>query len=200
MKVRAMLSQELHDKAKATKADWSETGTFRSKGTADLPHEESLPVPSHSEFGSVPLRTSIIEVVPPNTAAKTSGNEAIPSGLTDEQETEKHPVQSVEMQIIDKAVVKEESVDHAKHRHLSGSTPKIEDDADDWLREESSEMVGTSGTTMHIRNDEDVSFSDLEEDDGDEPTSYKEVILGSDASTKDSRDWVQFKKGSSDSV
>ncbi|KAF2295614.1 hypothetical protein GH714_033307 [Hevea brasiliensis] len=204
VEARAMLSHELQNKAKATKPGWSGIGTSRSTGTADLPNEESLSVPSHAEYESVPLKTSI-EVGHPTILANTSGNEAIPSGIVDEQETEKHPVLSTEMQIIDKAVVEEESVDQAKHRHLSSSSSKVldekfEDDADDWLKDESSEMVGTSGSTMHIGNDEDVSFSDLEEDDGDVPTSYKKVTSGSDASTKDSRDWVQLSKGSSDSV
>ncbi|KAJ9170539.1 hypothetical protein P3X46_018640 [Hevea brasiliensis] len=205
VEARAMLSHELQNKAKATKPGWSGIGTSRSTGTADLPNEESLSVPSHAEYESVPLKTSSIEVGHPTILANTSGNEAIPSGIVDEQETEKHPVLSTEMQIIDKAVVEEESVDQAKHRHLSSSSSKVldekfEDDADDWLKDESSEMVGTSGSTMHIGNDEDVSFSDLEEDDGDVPTSYKKVTSGSDASTKDSRDWVQLSKGSSDSV
>lgn len=205
MEARAMLSQELQSKAKGTRVDSSEIGNSRSKGTADLPYEESLSVPSRAEYESVPLKTSVIELAPSTTVAETSGNEAIPSGIAYERETEKHPVLSTEMQIIDKAVVEEESVDQAKQRHLSSSIPKIldekfEDDADDWLKEESSGMVGTSGSTMYMENDEDVSFSDLEEDDGDVPTSYKKVTLGSDASRKDSRDWVQLSKGSSDSV
>ena len=49
-------------------------------------------------------------------------------------------------------------------------------------------------------NEDDVSFSDLEEDDGDVPTSYKKVQYGSDSSTKESRDWVQLSRSSSDST
>ncbi|MCD7471033.1 hypothetical protein HAX54_011313 [Datura stramonium] len=40
-----------------------------------------------------------------------------------------------------------------------------EEDADDWLKEENTEITGTSKTSMSFEDDEDVSFSDLEEDD-----------------------------------
>ncbi|XP_050206930.1 uncharacterized protein LOC126656404 [Mercurialis annua] len=196
MEARAMLSHELQRQVKPTKAGWSDFDS--TKESADLPHQQSLSVPSRLEFESVPLKTSIM--------AKTSGNAAVPSVFVDEQETEKHPVQSKEIQIVDKAVVQEEPVSLTKDPSSSTSTSKIpdencEDDADDWLKEESSEMVGSSGTTIHIENDEDVSFSDLEEDDEEVPISYKKVTSDrSDSSPKDPRDWVQLSKSSSDSV
>ncbi|PSR87912.1 Protein PRRC2A like [Actinidia chinensis var. chinensis] len=77
---------------------------------------------------------------------------------------------------------------------------KYDDDGDDWLKEESSEIIGTGGTTIPIENDEDVSFSDLEEDDGDVPTSDKKVTYGSDSSVKESRDWVQLSRTSADAT
>jgi hypothetical protein len=93
---------------------------------------------------------------------------------------EKHPVESTQMQIIDKYIVEEEKVNQAKHQHSSSSSSRIldekfEDDGDDWLKDDSSEMIGASGASMPLGNDEDVSFSDLEEDDEDEPTSYTKV-------------------------
>lgn len=75
---------------------------------------------------------------------------------------------------------------------------KFEDHDDDWLKEDNSEeVVGVSGSTKHLENDEDVSFSDLEEEDEDMPTSYKKVTSVPDSSIKDPRDWVQL---SGDSV
>ena len=77
---------------------------------------------------------------------------------------------------------------------------KYDDDGDDWLKEESSEIIGTGGTTIPIENEENVSFSDLEEDDGDVPASDKKVTYGSDSSVKESRDWVQLSRTSADAT
>jgi hypothetical protein len=175
-----MLSHELQNKAKAKSTpDWSGVDTSNVK--ADLPHEESLSVPSRAKSESVPIMTSGIEAVSPTLAAKTSDNEAAPSFVSVESETEKHPVESTQMQIIDKSVVEEGKVDQTKHQHSSSSSSsgileeKFDDDGDDWLKDDSSEMIGASGASMPLGNDEDVSFSDLEEDDEDEPTSYTKV-------------------------
>ncbi|KAL9675533.1 hypothetical protein QQ045_003735 [Rhodiola kirilowii] len=56
-----------------------------------------------------------------------------------------------------------------------------------------------SGINIPITNDEDVSFSDLEEDDTDIPADTKKATYTSDSSTK-SRDWVQLSRSSSDSA
>ncbi|KAE8715750.1 C2H2 and C2HC zinc fingers superfamily protein [Hibiscus syriacus] len=149
--------------------DHSESGT--SIIEVDLPHEESLSVPYSAHSKSVPFKESETEV------ATTSVAVEIP--------IEKHPVQSTEVQVIDKYVIEEEPIKEAKHQHsTSGSSvvsiEKYEDDADDWLKEETSEAVRTSATTVPFDNDEDVSFSDLEDED-DVPISYKKVSSGSDS-------------------
>ncbi|KAH6803598.1 hypothetical protein C2S51_031845 [Perilla frutescens var. frutescens] len=110
-------------------------------------------------------------------------------------------VQRDEIQIADKPVIEEKHVGQVKDQHLgSGSLnvsgEKDEDDADDWLKEETSEMGDAVGKTIPIENDDDVSFSDLEDDDGDVPTSHRKSNYSSD---KDSRDWVQLGKSSPDS-
>ncbi|GMJ03859.1 hypothetical protein like AT3G49800 [Hibiscus trionum] len=136
---------------------------------------------------------------------KASGNEEDATDVAVEIETEKHPVQSAEMQVVDKSVIEEEPMKDIKRQHsTSGSSgvsiEKFEDDTDDWLKDESSEVGGRSATTIPLGNDDDVSFSDLEEDtDDDVPISYK-VASGSDSSTKESRDWVQLGRSSTDSV
>ncbi|KAH0995917.1 hypothetical protein GBA52_019781 [Prunus armeniaca] len=91
------------------------------------------------------------------------------------------------------------AVDLETEKHTVQSNEKYEDDADDWLKEGTSEIDGVGGTSIPIENDEDVSFSDLEDDDGEAPSSYKKVTSGSDSSTKDSRDWVQLSRTSADS-
>ncbi|XVF61391.1 hypothetical protein PTKIN_Ptkin08bG0125600 [Pterospermum kingtungense] len=190
VEARAMLMQGLQFRAKTKMAeDCYESGT--SNITAELPCEESLSVPSPSL--SKPL------------LPKASGTE-VATTVPDEIETEKHAVQSAEMQVVDKSVIEEEPMKESKHQpSTSGSSgvsvEKFEDDGDDWLKEENVEGVGTSATRIPLGNDEDVSFSDLEDDDDDDvPISYKKGTSGSDSSTKDSRDWVQLGRSSTDSV
>ncbi|XVE92355.1 hypothetical protein REPUB_Repub01dG0089900 [Reevesia pubescens] len=128
---------------------------------------------------------------------KESGSEVAATTVPVEIETEKHPIQSTKVQVVDKSVIEEEPAKKTKHQHSTScssgvSIEKFEDNGDEWLKEENSEVVGTSATTpIPLGNDKDVSFSDLEEDD-DVPISYKKVTSGSDSSTKDSRDWVQL--------
>ncbi|KAI3722708.1 hypothetical protein L2E82_33750 [Cichorium intybus] len=89
-------------------------------------------------------------------------------------ETVKHPIESDEIKIVDKSVIQEETHDPTKG--------KDEDEADEWLKEESSEV------TISIQNNEDISFSDLEDDDDDDgniPIHYKK-------DTKESNEWVDI--------
>ena len=189
MEARAKLTQELHSRTKAKPEPESE-GSY-SKETTNPPHEEHTSVPSSSQSESAPLKTSAIE---PATSMVAS-----------DFVTEKHTVLSTEAQIVDKSIVEEGPVKEVKNQYSpSGSSAqtldeKYEDDGDDWLKEESSETVGAGRAAMPLVNEDDVSFSDLEEDDGDVPTSYKKVTYGSDSSAKDSRDWVQL-SSSSDSA
>ncbi|KAE8735893.1 hypothetical protein F3Y22_tig00000329pilonHSYRG00391 [Hibiscus syriacus] len=185
---REMLMQgsQYQEKVKVVE-DHSESVT--SQMAVDLPCEESLSVPSSTQYEAVLL--------------KASRNEDHAIAIAIEIETEKHPVQSAEMQVVDKSVIEEESMKEIKHQHsTSGSSgvsiEKSEDDADDWLKEEISEVGNRNATTIPFGNDEDVSFSDLEEEDV--PISYKKVTSGSDSSTKESRDWVQLGRSSTDSV
>lgn len=153
--------------------------------------EQHLSVPSDDQPKSEPLQISVVEAAP--TAAAAS-----------DVEMEKHPVQSTEIEVVDKSVVEEAPAKPSAQQSLSIPTNKYvdntEDEADDWLNEEDdSEIAGVSGTSMPAANDDDVSFSDLEEDDGDVPVNYKKVASGSDSSTKDSRDWVQLGRSSPNS-
>ncbi|KAL1144514.1 hypothetical protein V6Z11_A11G237400 [Gossypium hirsutum] len=176
---REMLMPGLQYRAKVEVVeDHSERDT--SKITADLPCEESLSLLCSSQSKVVLL--------------KATRSEEGDTAIVVEIETEKYPVQSGEMQVVDKFVIKEEPTKVIKHQHsTSGSSrvsiKKFEDDAYDWLEEKTSEAFGRSATTILLGNDKDVSFSDLEDDDDDSvPISYKKVTSGSDSSTKDSRD------------
>ncbi|OWM82085.1 uncharacterized protein LOC116208128 [Punica granatum] len=188
---RAMLMQELQSRNKAKlELDTSASGTSVTEVTVSS-CEEHLSVPSSTDSKSVQVQPS------PAGPTNATGSTVV--------ETDKHPVQSNEIKIIDKSVVDEGPPKQTKYEHShSGSSPrafddKYEDEADDWLKEETSEISEVKGTTVPIDNDEDVSFSDLEEDDDDAPASYKKVAYGSDSSAKDSRDWVRLGGSSDDS-
>lgn len=192
VEARAMLSYELKKGAnEKQESDPSGNGTIYAKGIADSPKEQHLSVPPSVQSDLVPPHTSTIRSAPQPVAV--------------DLETEKHTVQSSEIQIIDKPVIEEGPLKETKFQQpLSNSSSKVadekyEDDADDWLKEETSEIDGVGGTSIPIENDEDVSFSDLEDDDGEAPSSYRKVTSGSDSSTKDSRDWVQLSRTSADS-
>jgi len=104
-------------------------------------------------------------------------------------ETVKYPIKGDVIQIVDKSVIQEESCDGK--------------DEDDWLKEESSEVV-TNRVAIPIENNEDVSFSDLEDDDGDDngniPIHFKKATYAYDSTTKDTRDWVTDSGKNSDSL
>lgn len=169
VEARALLTQELQNKTKGKpEQDWAGMDTSYSNDIAESRHEKGILVPSDSQAEYVQL-------------------EPTTSTMDADFETEKHAVQtqSTEIPIIDKSVVEEGPTNWAKDKKLQsdssfrGFEEKYEDDGDDWLKEESTEIIGASGTTtVPVENEEDVSFSDLEEDDGDVPTTYKKVTYG----------------------
>ncbi|GFY99434.1 BSD domain-containing protein [Actinidia rufa] len=149
LKARASLTEELQSRTKSKpEQDWSRGDTPCSNDISNVPHKKSDSVPFNAQSESLSHETPAIK---PATSL-----------LDADFETEKHPVQSTEIPIIDKSVIEE--------------------------RPQSSEIIGTGGTTIPIENEEDVSSSDLEEDDGGVPTSDNKVTYGSNSSTKESQD------------
>lgn len=116
-------------------------------------------------------------------------------------ETEKHPVESTEVKIIDKSVVIEEDPPvQSKSKDLQADVYSVlkQKDVnyeDDWLEDETGEASGSVENAVPLGNDEDVSFSDLEEDDdhGIE-TQTKAISESTPTQVKESRGWVQLNK------
>ncbi|MED6141322.1 hypothetical protein PIB30_102258 [Stylosanthes scabra] len=113
-----------------------------------------LSVPTSIQQESLPQQTSVVE--------------AAPSSVVSHVEMDK-PVQCNQVQDTKKSMVKEAPVKPSIEQSSPSSVDKISDDLDeddDWLKEDdTSEMAVHSGTSNPIANDDDVSFSDLEEDD-----------------------------------
>ncbi|XP_068656216.1 uncharacterized protein [Aristolochia californica] len=177
VEARAMLLQELQKRTKPKAVDAESASGVSSPYAKDVAEE---PRP-------------ITEITPVRTSAFESTSSTI------DFETEKHPVESTEMRIIDKSVVEEGPSSHSGHKDVYAKSsllnPKDDDDGDgdDWLQEDNGEM---GGQPVSLGNEEDVSFSDLEDDDdGSPPTSARTVTDASDSS-KGSRDWVQLSKNS----
>ncbi|KAL3525581.1 hypothetical protein ACH5RR_013953 [Cinchona calisaya] len=185
VKARALLSLELKNRTKAKLPDCSVEGSTDVQDSSSNQHEEPPSVPTKTDHN-----------VMPETPFPESGT----STAKAEHEMEKYPVMSTEIAIVDKSVIEDKYVDQAKDQNRVVDSYNVlvendEDDADDWLQEEISE-VGASGGTIPVESEEDVSFSDLEEDDGDVPPAFKKTSYTSD---KDKRDWVQLRKTSADS-
>ncbi|KAK9678452.1 hypothetical protein RND81_11G212400 [Saponaria officinalis] len=194
MKARAMLTQELQNRGKSRKPD-SGTGKF-SVDSSETSHEEQLSVPVVDQSEYVP-----VEII---------SHDQAPS-VTHDVEVDKHPVAVAEEPITEKKAIEEvpvkptvnEKSTPTTSKSVVSSDEKDEDDADEWLKEEDEErpFTGTSYPLGH--DDEDVSFSDLEEED-DAPASYKKV--GETSSTmkkssevsnrtlknKESNDWLDI--------
>ncbi|KAE9603633.1 putative BSD domain-containing protein [Lupinus albus] len=85
-----------------------------------------------------------------------------------DNETEKHTVESSETRFIDKSVIEESPTGNKdiKCGHYSQIIIQDYDDDDEWP-DEDSDLGGYSRTTLPMVDEEDISFSDLEDDDYD---------------------------------
>ncbi|OIV96392.1 hypothetical protein TanjilG_09819 [Lupinus angustifolius] len=146
MAARAMWMQELHKQMKPDVESFRISSTY-SRDTAQ--HNDFIPSLSDGAYsGDMPQWTHEYE-------ARTADNE-----------TEKHMVESSETLFTDKSVI-EENLSGNKDLNCGRSSQVIiqdYDDDDEWP-EEDSDLGGYSGTILPMVNEEDISFSDLEDDD-----------------------------------
>ncbi|CAH8364064.1 unnamed protein product [Eruca vesicaria subsp. sativa] len=160
---------------------------------AMLSHELGEINRSYVEGESSEANAVVVEPLAVSLVAETVNQE--------EYETDKHLIESNEIQVVDKAVIEERnsSTDSSSSSRFinvrAEDVEEEEEDADDWLNDEetsepSSAVERGGASTKHPlgEDEEDVSFSDLEEDDeeGDVPVSSKKSTNSS------SPDWVQI--------
>lgn len=161
MEARAMWMQELH---KQTKPDPDWFGSARVKDGDNALHEDF----EHARTFDF-AQTTI---------------------MTTDYETVKHPIVSTEMHFVDKSAIEEKTVIKTEDKdvQLIGSSlrtvvPNYEEDEDDWLNEEDSDLGGYK-TIIPVGNEEDISFSDLEDDASSSiPVKSKRVSEGTDTKT-----------------
>ncbi|KAK9219385.1 hypothetical protein WN943_008029 [Citrus x changshan-huyou] len=154
MEARAMWMQELH-KQRKPESNWFERSTSYMNDHENVLQEDLVPTSSR--------RTP--EIMSPRMYAA----EPTTSTMTTDCETEKHPIESTEVQFIDKAVIVEKQVVAEDKNLLVGRSSKIqipnyEDDYDDWP-DEDSDLGRQNETAICVGNEDDISFSDLEDDD-----------------------------------
>ncbi|KAE8731311.1 protein PHLOEM PROTEIN 2-LIKE A10-like [Hibiscus syriacus] len=91
------------------------------------------------------------------------------SCITTDFEIENHPVESIDMPFVDKPVIVEktgftiEDKEYEVCPSSKTSVPKFEDDEIDWPEDDESEFGGYRGAEICVENEEDFSFSDLED-------------------------------------
>ncbi|XP_020884750.1 uncharacterized protein LOC110229306 [Arabidopsis lyrata subsp. lyrata] len=173
----------------------------RAMLSQELQKRNKLPVEEGNAVIVEPLTVPPYEPSPESGTVKT-----VNPVESSDVETDKHPIESKEIQIVDKSVIEERSTSTASSSRFINVQvdDEEEDDADDWLNDEETSSVsvfeGRSTSNHHPlgEDEEDVSFSDLEEDENGEAdvkVSYKNITnSGSDSSDKNSPDWVQLKE------
>lgn len=154
MEARAMWMQELH-KQRKPESNWFERSTSYMNNHENVLQEDLVPTSS--------CRTP--EIMSPRMYAA----EPTTSPMTTDCETEKHPIESTEVQFIDKAVIVEKQVVAEDKNLLVGRSSKIqipnyEDGYDDWP-DEDSDLGRQNETAICVGIEDDISFSDLEDDD-----------------------------------
>lgn len=83
-----------------------------------------------------------------------------------ESEIRKHQCETQPVDLVEDSVIKEDEINRTTKDSCASYRVPLQDfdeDDDDWL-EDTSDLEGYDGTTMSLINEEDVSFSDLEDD------------------------------------
>ncbi|XP_047975949.1 uncharacterized protein LOC125218342 [Salvia hispanica] len=172
----------IHELQKQTKGDsyWSGISSFQSKGGTDSPRENIVCTYDDVQYG--------------NETDWRSVSESSTHQMTTEHEIEKHVLD--EIQFVDKSVIKEDPPAILRDKEIVvGSSVEIpvpvvavvvnddDDDDDDWLKDDS-DLIGYTGTSLNL-NEDDISFSDLEDDlDSTVPYKYKTTTAERNRTTK----------------
>ncbi|CAL5204807.1 unnamed protein product [Lathyrus oleraceus] len=155
MEARATWMQELH---KQTKPEFEIFGRSDLYSRENVQHHDSTPSLSDDTYSD-------------DMPHQTYGYRTDSLSVRADNESEKHTVESSGSHFSDKSVIEENPIIKNVNTDLkSGRRSQIiiqdygDDDDDDWP-EDDSDLGGYGGTTLPIVNEEDISFSDLEDDD-----------------------------------
>ncbi|XP_042018285.1 uncharacterized protein LOC121766020 [Salvia splendens] len=167
----------MHELQKQTKGDsyWSGISSFQSKSSTESPRENIVCTYDDVQYGNDDWRL----------ASESSTHQ-----ITAEREIEKRVLDEIEF--VDKSVIKEDPPPKLLDKEIVvGSSIGIhvpvvivdgEEDDDDWLKDDS-DLIGYTGTSLSL-NEEDISFSDLEDDESTLPYKYKTSSIQRNKTTK----------------
>lgn len=168
-----MLTKELQNSTKPAEAD--KLGRLGTSNARDSPEG---PDGSYNNLGETRPHTTL-------------SGEQVPSTKVSDLETEKYPLIASEIKYIDKPVIEAEPVIQTSNYGVSSSSvnQKFDEDGDDWLEDN----PDVTASVFPLGNDEDVSFSDLEDDDdGSRSPSARTVTDASDADASKGSGWMQL--------
>lgn len=146
-----MWMQELQ-KQTSHETDWHGSSTWFMRDGTDGLQEEFCHTPTYNFMSP--------RIIEPSEPTSTS------AGITYYEE--KHPIRSTEeeVQFVDKSVIEEKPPKEDKNTSVgTSSKPKIpdyEDVEDDWS-DAYSELGGYDDATIYVGNEDDITFSDLED-------------------------------------
>lgn len=154
MVARSMWMQELQ---KQTKPEFEIFGRSDLYSRDNAQHHDSTPSLSDDTYSD-------------DMPHRTYGYRTTSLSMMADNESEKYTIESSGSHLSDKSVIEENPSNKTENKDLkSGRASQImiqdyDDDDDDWP-DDDSDLGGYSGTPLPIVNEEDISFSDLEDDD-----------------------------------
>lgn len=187
VEARARLLQDMHSRTKPiSERLWIEVSHSKDDVTT-IPIEENVMGPPDAVN---------VTFLPATLACEEPASDSMK-----DSETEKHPVQTTEVKVVDKAVVEEGPAS----KNISSLTAKDAtlmnyDNSDEWLEDDSGETSSARGVAIPSGQEEDVSFSDLEDVDDDQGPTQSSKTVSVDSQTTDSTGLVQPNKVSGGSV
>ncbi|KAI4388651.1 hypothetical protein MLD38_000962 [Melastoma candidum] len=156
MEARALWMQELYKQTKM-ESDWLSRSIYHMKIDSDALGEDFPSSPSYTLSGGLPFKSFDFETVK--------------SSMSRCSDSERCLSLSSEMQITSESAVEENSAVDTKDSDpppvslLKIQIQKSEDEEDDvWPEDEDSDLVGYNLGIIPVGSEEDISFSDLEDD------------------------------------
>lgn len=155
MVARSMWMQELQ---KQTKPEFEIFGRSDLYSRDNAQHHDSTPSLSDDTYSD-------------DMPHRTFGYRTTSLSVMADNESEKYTIESSGSHLSDKSVIEENPSNKTENKDLkSGRASQImiqdyDDDGDDDWPDDDSDLGGYTGTALPIVNEEDISFSDLEDDD-----------------------------------
>lgn len=155
MVARSMWMQELQ---KQTKPEFEIFGRSDLYSRDNALHHDSTPSLSDDTYSD-------------DMPHRTYGYRTTSLSMMADNESEKYTIESSGSHLSDKSIIEENPSNKTENKDLkSGRASQImiqdyDDDGDDDWPDDDSDLGGYSGTPLPIVNEEDISFSDLEDDD-----------------------------------